>query len=74
MDRTEWDFGSCQVNILAVTAYNKGVGIPIYFELLDNKSGNSCVEDRVDLLKKCITILGIKRIECVLGDREFIGK
>ena len=74
LDRTEWDFGSCQVNILAVTAYNKGIGIPIYFELLDNKSGNSCVEDRVGLLKKCIAILGVERIECVLGDREFIGK
>lgn len=74
LDRTEWDFGKCQVNILAVTAYSQGVGIPIYFELLDNKSGNSSVEDRSNLLKKCIALLGANRIECVIGDREFIGE
>ncbi len=41
LDRTEWDFGLCQVNILAVTVHCKGVGIPIYFEMLDNHSGCS---------------------------------
>jgi hypothetical protein len=74
LDRTEWDFGKTQVNILAVTAYCRGVGIPIYFELLDNKSGNSSTQDRNNLLEKCIALLGINRIECVIGDREFIGE
>lgn len=74
LDRTEWDFGKSQFNILAVTAYSQGVGLPIYFELLDNKSGNSSTQDRSDLLKKCIALLGRERIDCIIGDREFIGK
>lgn len=59
---------------MAVTAYCRGVGIPIYFELLDNKSGNSSTQDRSNLLEKCIALLGTERIECVIGDREFIGE
>jgi hypothetical protein len=74
IDRTEWDFGLCQVNILAVTVFCKGVGIPLYFHLLDNKSGNSKTENRIDLLAKTIKLLGRERIECVIGDREFIGE
>jgi hypothetical protein len=74
LDRTEWDFGACQVNILVITAYCRGIGLPIYFEMLDNKSGNSSVEDRTKLLQKCIHLLGHKRIEALIGDREFIGE
>ncbi len=72
IDRTEWDFCTCQVNILAITAYCRGVGFPIY----DNKSGSSSVEDRTKLLQKCIQLLGKKRIESLIGDREreFIGE
>jgi len=41
IDRTEWDFGKCQVNILMVLACQGAVQVPLYWELLDNKSGNS---------------------------------
>ena len=47
--------------------------IPLYWELLDNKSGNSNSDDRIDLLKKCINLLGKDRIGLFLGDREFVG-
>ena len=73
MDRTEWDFGKCQVNILMITARRGEVSVPLYWELLDNKSGNSSSEDRIDLLEKCINLLGAKRIGLVIGDREFVG-
>lgn len=73
MDRTEWDFGKCQVNILMIVVRCQSVTIPLYWELLDNKSGNSNTDDRIDLLKKCIKLLGAKRIGLFLGDREFIG-
>jgi len=73
IDRTEWDFGKCQVNILMIVVRCKDITIPLYWELLDNKSGNSNTEDRIDLLKKCIQLLGAKRIGLFLGDREFIG-
>jgi len=41
IDRTVWDFGKCQVNILMVLASPGQVQVPLDWELLDNKSGNS---------------------------------
>lgn len=73
IDRTEWDFGKCQVNILMIVVRCREITIPLYWEMLDNKSGNSNTVDRITLLKKCITVLGAKRIGLFLGDREFIG-
>ncbi len=73
MDRTEWDFGKFQCNILMITARCEGVGIPLFWELLDNKSGNSHALDRIDLLEKCVNLLGINRIGMLIADREFIG-
>lgn len=72
IDRTEWDFGQCQVNILMIVVRCKHLAIPLYWELLDNRSGNSNTTDRIELLQKCICLLG-KRISLFLGDREFIG-
>ena len=74
MDRTEWDFGELQVNLLVITAYCQGTGIPICFETLDNNSGNSSPKDRKQLLEKAISILGKERIRSIIGDREFIGE
>jgi hypothetical protein len=73
IDRTEWDFGKCQVNILMIVVRCREITVPLYWEMLDNKSGNSNTVDRIALLKKCIKILGTKRIGLFLGDREFIG-
>lgn len=73
IDRTEWDFGVYQCNILMVVAKNGSVGIPLYWSLLDNKSGNSHCKDRIDLLSKLIKVIGKERIGIIVGDREFIG-
>lgn len=73
IDRTEWDFGKCQVNILMIVVRCKDITIPLYWEMLDNNSGNSNTDDRISLLKKCIELLGANRIGLFLGDREFIG-
>lgn len=73
IDRTEWDFGKCQVNILMVVAVCDGISVPLFWELLDNKSGNSSSEARIGLLEKCVTLLGKERIGMVVGDREFVG-
>lgn len=73
LDRTEWDFGKCQVNVLMLTARCKEVAIPLFWELLDNKSGNSAVSDRVELLQKAIRLLGTDRIGLLVADREFVG-
>lgn len=73
IDRTEWDFGSYQCNILMIVAKHDSIAIPLYWDLLDNKSGNSNCQNRIDLLGKVIKILGQERIEIIIGDREFIG-
>ena len=73
IDRTEWDFGKYQCNILMIVAKNDSVGIPLFWELLDNKSGNSNCKDRCNLLAKVIKVIGKERIDVLVGDREFIG-
>lgn len=73
LDRTEWDFGQCQVNILLVTVGRGEFQLPLYWELLDNRSGNSSAADRIALLQLCVQVVGRHRIGLVLGDREFVG-
>lgn len=73
MDRTEWDFGRCQVNILMLTASCGSVQVPLFWELLDNKSGNSKTFQRIDLIQKAIHLIGVERIGILIVDREFIG-
>lgn len=73
IDRTEWDFGTCQINILVILVGYGDVHFPFYWELLDNNSGNSNAQDRIDLLTLCLNVLGKERIGLIVGDREFIG-
>lgn len=73
IDRTQWDFGKCQVNILMVLVGHGDLQLPLYWELLDNKSGNSSSQDRIDLLENSFAIVDKKRVGLVVGDREFVG-
>ena len=73
IDRTEWDFGKCQVNILLVTVGRGENHWPLCWELLDNQSGNSNAADRIALLDFCLQVLGQHRVGLVVGDREFVG-
>jgi hypothetical protein len=73
IDRTEWDFGKRQFNILLIVVGCGDFQIPLYWELLDNNSGNSSTQDRKDLLELCLIVLGKERIGYIVGDREFVG-
>jgi len=73
MDRTEWDRGTHQYNVLCIVASVGKMAIPLYFEMLDNNSGNSNTEDRINILRHIIDTLGAERIEVLTMDREFIG-
>jgi hypothetical protein len=73
IDRTEWDFGKYQCNILMIVAKCGSIGIPLRWKMLDNKSGNSNWFDRCELLDSLIRIIGKDRINVIIGDREFIG-
>jgi len=73
IDRTEWDFGKTQFNILMIVVGYGDFQIPLYWELLDNNSGNSSTQTRKDLLELCLLVLDKERIGYIVGDREFIG-
>lgn len=72
LDRTNWKWGKAPINILMLSVAYKGIGIPLFWIVL-NLEGNSCAEDRIDLLKRVVERLGISRIEVLLADREFTG-
>lgn len=73
MDRTNWQWGKTDINILTLGIAFKGTAIPIYWILLDKK-GNSDTAERIALIKKFIEKFGKEVIAGLLADREFIGK
>ena len=72
MDRTNWQWGKANINILTLGIAFKGIAIPIYWTLLDKK-GNSDTQERISLIQKFIHSFGKKCIAGLLADREFIG-
>ena len=74
LDRTEWDFGTCTHNILTVTAYSHGVGVPIWFECVAPNGGCCDADDKQYVIMKCVDLVGKNRIKRVIGDSEFIGE
>jgi len=58
IDRSNWTYGDLDINILAVTVYCKGVGIPLWFEMLEDKSGgNSNTAERKYVIRQVLKIL-----------------
>lgn len=75
LDRTNWQFGRSHLNILFLSVVWKGVGVPLFFKFLEDKSqGNSSYIDRIEITERAIALLGRTRIGMLLGDREFVGK
>jgi hypothetical protein len=72
IDRTNWQWGKSDINILTLAIAFKGIAIPIYWELLDKK-GNSDTLERIALIQKFINRFGKDCIAGILADREFIG-
>jgi len=72
LDRTNWQFGSTDINILTVSICYNGVSIPLLWTMLA-KRGNSNQKERTDLINRYIRLFGAQSIENILADREFIG-
>lgn len=51
-----------------VLASQGKVQVPLYWELLDNKSGNSSTQNRIGVVAKCLKLLGSKRIGLLAAD------
>lgn len=72
MDRTNWKWGTTPINILTISIAYRGIGIPLFWVVLDLE-GNSCTKERIELLQRVIDRLGVDRIKIFLADREFVG-
>jgi len=75
MDRTNWKFGKCNINILMIGISFRGTLIPLLWHLLD-KRGNSSQKERESIISELMELLDTEqksRIRCLLADREFIG-
>lgn len=73
MDRTNWQYGRININILMLSICYKGRALPVMWEMLDKK-GNSNTQERKALLNRFIRLFGRERIDVLTADREFIGK
>jgi len=73
LDRTNWQIGNSNINIMMLAVCHKGIAFPLIWTLLDKK-GNSKTRERLDLLDELLKILPAIKIEVIVADREFIGK
>lgn len=73
LDRTNWQWGKANLNLLTLGIVYKGAAIPVYWLVL-NKKGNSSQRERIALLKRFVGQFGCDCIQGILGDREFIGE
>ena len=73
IDRTNWEYGSENINIMKVAEVHKGIAAPLMWTVLD-KRGSSHTDERIELIDRFISIFGSECIQYPMGDREFIGK
>jgi hypothetical protein len=73
IDRTNWKFGSVDINIFMLGIAYQGVAFPLLFSMLQ-KRGNSNCGERIALVERFIRLFGAQCIEAIMADREFIGE
>lgn len=73
IDRTNWQFGKVQINILMLGVVCQGVAWPLFWIML-NKKGNSDTEERIELIERFLKVFGHGSILFITADREFIGE
>lgn len=73
MDRTNWKFGDFNINILMLGVTYKGIAFPLIFSLMP-KRGNSKWTERKALVERFGRLFGYDCVDCLVADREFIGK
>jgi hypothetical protein len=73
LDRTNWKFGSSNINYLVLAARVGKITFPLLWSMLDH-SGCSDYQQRRDLLEQFRSVFGLECIQSFTADREFIGK
>lgn len=72
IDRTNWPFGTYEINILILSLVYKNYSFPLFWSFIPHK-GASSIQDRITLMNHFIQAFGKEAIKAILGDREFIG-
>lgn len=73
LDRTNWQLGQQDINILLLSAVWNGFSLPLMWTLLPH-GGSSSQTVRQALLKRFLLVCPAERIGSLLADREFIGQ
>ncbi|PZU92845.1 MAG: IS4 family transposase [Leptolyngbya sp.] len=73
LDRTNWCFGTVNINILMLRIVYEGVAFPVMWTMLD-KRGNSNSDELIDLLDRFGRVFPHAQIHCLTRDRELVGK
>lgn len=73
MDRTNWQFGNSNINILLLAVVYKGVAFPLLYKMMP-KFGNSSTKERIELMEDFIKLFCDDSIDCLLADQEFVGQ
>ncbi len=73
LDRTNWTARRNQVNLLTLSVCLGDVAVPLFWRDLGHQ-GNSNTRQRIELVKRFIKLFGSEKIDCLLGDREFVGE
>ena len=73
IDRTNWKFGTQNINIFMLGITYRGVAFPLLFSLLDKRGNSNCAE-RISLIQRFIRLFGNECIDCIMADREFVGE
>jgi hypothetical protein len=73
LDRTNWQFGKADLNLLVLGIAHHGIALPIFWTVLD-KAGNANTAERMALLQRFLTVFGVEKIAALLADREFVGE
>jgi len=71
IDRTNWQYGNINYNLLVLSAVWQDISIPLYWVHLDNKGGNSNSQQRIDLIAWFVRNCPSIKIDYILADREF---
>jgi len=72
IDRTNWQFGKTDLNLLVLSLAHGEVCIPLFWRVLD-KAGNSNTAERIDLMQVFKATFPDQPVASLTGDREFIG-
>lgn len=72
LDRTQWQVGARDVNLLVLAVVTPRFRIPLIWTGLEGRGGSD-TEQRIALMRRYLALLDVSTIELLLADREFVG-